>query len=105
MVTGPITHYMYQLLERTVAKHSQFSFIKKVIIDRLLFAPPYLLVMFYAVAIMEVSEVATKGKGLSQKGLLSAALFVIQGSIVVMFTVPNVSFFHRASHTVRLGRK
>lgn len=53
--TGPVSHYMYQFLEGAVSKRSQFSSLKKVVIDRALFAPPYLLALFYFVAIMEVS--------------------------------------------------
>lgn len=53
--TGPVTHFMYQMLEHAVSARSQHSAIKKVIIDRLVFAPPYLLALFYSVAIMEVS--------------------------------------------------
>ena len=54
-MTGPITHYLYQFLEGVVPKASNFSSLKKAILDRVLFAPPYLLALFYSVAIMEVN--------------------------------------------------
>ena len=46
---------MYQALEVVVPRRARFSSLKKVVADRLLFAPPYLLALFYFVAIMEVS--------------------------------------------------
>ena len=55
VVTGPVTHYIYQFLEGVVSKQSNFSSLKKAILDRLMFAPPYLLALFYFVARMEVS--------------------------------------------------
>lgn len=53
VVTGPVTHYLYQFLEAVVPRKSKFSSIRKVILERLLFAPPYLLALFYTVARME----------------------------------------------------
>ncbi len=44
---------MYQFLEKAVSKQSQFSTLKKVVIDRLMFTP-HLLSLLYFVAIMEV---------------------------------------------------
>lgn len=55
VVTGPMTHYLYQFLEAVVPKRSQLSSLRKVILERLLFAPPYLLALFYTVAILEVT--------------------------------------------------
>ena len=37
-------------------KKSKLSSVRKVVIDRLLFAPPYLFALFYTVAILEVRE-------------------------------------------------
>ena len=89
--TGPVTHYMYQMLEQVVSKSSQCSSLKKVVIDRLLFAPPYLLVLFYSVAIMEVSYLCGKGSSRINTQLL----------------LHNVCAFFicRVSHTMKLGRK
>lgn len=57
VVTGPVTHYLYQFLETAFPNRStQYSVVKKVIADRLLFAPPYLLALFYCVARMEVRQ-------------------------------------------------
>jgi len=55
VVTGPVTHYLYQFLEAVVPQRSQLSSLRKVILERLLFAPPYLLALFYTVAILEVT--------------------------------------------------
>lgn len=57
VVTGPVTHYIYQFLEGIVgSKQSGVSSLKKAILERLMFAPPYLLALFYFVARMEVSK-------------------------------------------------
>lgn len=53
VVTGPVTHYLYQFLEAVVPRKSNFSSLRKVILERLLFAPPYLFALFYTVARME----------------------------------------------------
>lgn len=60
IVTGPVTHYLYHFLEGVVPKRSKFSSVKKAVLDRLLFAPPYLLALFYSVAIMEASLLERK---------------------------------------------
>lgn len=57
VVTGPVTHYLYQFLEGLVPKRGKYSSVKKAFLDRLLFAPPYLLALFYFVAIMEVIKI------------------------------------------------
>ena len=54
VVTGPLTHYLYQFLEAIVPRKTQLSSLRKVIIERLLFAPPYLLALFIIVALLEV---------------------------------------------------
>jgi len=54
--TGPMTHFLYKYLEKSVSNKSQFATLRKVVIDRLVFAPPYLLALFYFVAIMEVGD-------------------------------------------------
>jgi peroxisomal membrane protein 2 len=59
VVTGPVTHYLYQFLEGVVPKRSNFSAVKKAVLERILFAPPYLLALFYSVAIMEVGRLTS----------------------------------------------
>ena len=54
VVTGPVTHCLYQLLDTAVSGKSHTSSFKKLLLDRLLFAPPYLLVLLYLVALLEV---------------------------------------------------
>ena len=53
VVTGPVTHYLYQFLEAIVPRKSNLASLRKVILERLLFAPPYLLALFYTVARLE----------------------------------------------------
>ena len=54
VVNGPIVHHLYVFMEKHMPKEKQFSAIKRLIFDRLIFAPPYLLIFLYYVAIVEV---------------------------------------------------
>ena len=55
IITGPTTHYFYEYLEKYVPRKQYLGFVKKVIVDRLLFAPTYLFVLLYFIAILEVT--------------------------------------------------
>ena len=54
-MSGPLTHYLFQFLEAIVPRQTKLPNLRKVVIDRLFFAPPYLLALFYTVALLEVS--------------------------------------------------
>ncbi|XP_002734981.1 peroxisomal membrane protein 2-like [Saccoglossus kowalevskii] len=53
VVSGPVIHHIYHLLDTLVTKDTSYAGIKRVLIDRLIFAPPYLLLFFYVVSILE----------------------------------------------------
>ena len=55
IVTGPVTHTLYWILEAIDHRKTKTSTVKKVVIDRLVFAPPYLLSLLYFVARFEVN--------------------------------------------------
>ncbi|XP_065197019.1 peroxisomal membrane protein 2-like [Sycon ciliatum] len=53
VVTGPLTHHLYRILEGAVPRNMKYAAVYRVAIDRLLFAPPYLMVFFFVVALLE----------------------------------------------------
>ena len=56
MVTGPVTHYRYLLLDAFFPRKGQASLLKKLVIDHLFFVPPYLFSLLYTVALLEVID-------------------------------------------------
>ncbi|XP_033627962.1 peroxisomal membrane protein 2-like [Asterias rubens] len=51
--TGPVTHHFYRWLERMVPGKDQGSKVMKVIVDRFVVAPPFLLGYFYLITMFE----------------------------------------------------
>ena len=56
-VTGPLIHYFYELLDKIVPRQVSYSKAKRLLIDRGVFSPLFLLVFFYIVAVLEVSKI------------------------------------------------
>ena len=54
-VSGPGMHFLHQLLETLSPRVSRLSVLKKLVVDRVIVTPPYLLLFFYTVALLEVS--------------------------------------------------
>lgn len=52
-VTGPLIHYFYEALDKIIPRQVSYSKAKRLLIDRGLFSPLFLLVFFYVVAILE----------------------------------------------------
>jgi hypothetical protein len=60
VVSGPLIHKFYILLDKMMPPKKEktaLDGIKRVIVDRLVFAPPFLLMFLYVITILEVSEV------------------------------------------------
>jgi len=53
VVTGPLSHYFYIFLDHAAPQVTQFASIKRLLIDRLLFGPVYLLIILYVRSIFE----------------------------------------------------
>ena len=53
--TGPSVHYFHAWLERNFPKGSRNAALKKLLLDRTLFCPTYLLIYLYLLALFEVS--------------------------------------------------
>ena len=54
VVSGPGMHFLHQLLENLSPRSTSVSVLKKVVVDRLVFTPPYLFIFFFSVALLEV---------------------------------------------------
>lgn len=52
-VTGPVSHYYYQLVELVLPASVPLSTIKRLLVDRLIFAPAFLLLFFCVMTILE----------------------------------------------------
>ncbi|XP_072034002.1 LOW QUALITY PROTEIN: peroxisomal membrane protein 2-like [Amphiura filiformis] len=51
--TGPLSHYFYRWLEKTIPANIPYAKVYRVILDRFVFAPPYLLGIYYILSILE----------------------------------------------------
>ncbi|KAG7480887.1 hypothetical protein MATL_G00061030 [Megalops atlanticus] len=52
-VTGPLSHYFYQLLELLFPSTVPYCTLKRLLLDRLIFAPAFLLLFFFIMNILE----------------------------------------------------
>ncbi|XP_068167591.1 peroxisomal membrane protein 2 [Antennarius striatus] len=52
-VTGPVSHFFYQLMEVWVPSTDPFCIIKRLLLDRLVFAPAFLLLFYFVMNILE----------------------------------------------------
>ncbi|XP_005112377.1 peroxisomal membrane protein 2 [Aplysia californica] len=53
LVNGPLIHHFYVYLEKIMPKNRPNAGIKRVLFDRFIFAPPFLLLFLYYVSIVE----------------------------------------------------
>ncbi|XP_010894669.2 peroxisomal membrane protein 2 [Esox lucius] len=53
LITGPVSHYFYQLMEVFIPATVPFCVVKRLLLDRLIFAPAFLLVFFFVMNILE----------------------------------------------------
>lgn len=54
VITGPLSHYFYQLLELLFPASAPFSTLKRLLLERLVFAPAFLLLFFVVMNVLEV---------------------------------------------------
>ncbi|XP_020634310.3 peroxisomal membrane protein 2 [Pogona vitticeps] len=62
--TGPLSHYFYLYLEQLVPSDAPFAIIKKLLVDRLLVAPAFLLLFFFIMNLLEGHDSAAFAKKL-----------------------------------------
>lgn len=53
IVTGPVSHYFYQLMEVLMPASEPYCVVKRLLLDRLIFAPAFLLLFFFVMNILE----------------------------------------------------
>ncbi|XP_062890682.1 peroxisomal membrane protein 2 [Mobula hypostoma] len=51
--TGPLSHYFYQYLDKLFPSNVPYSQIKKLLLDRLMFAPAFLALFFVVISLLE----------------------------------------------------
>ncbi|XP_051017722.1 peroxisomal membrane protein 2 isoform X2 [Acomys russatus] len=58
-VTGPLSHYLYIFMEYWVPPEVPWASVKRLLLDRLLFAPAFLLLFFFIMNLLEGKDVNT----------------------------------------------
>ncbi|XP_005993375.1 peroxisomal membrane protein 2 [Latimeria chalumnae] len=58
LFTGPISHYFYLSLEQFIPQTAPFSVIKRLLLDRLIFAPAFLVLFFFIMNVLEGKNLA-----------------------------------------------
>ncbi|XP_075875611.1 peroxisomal membrane protein 2 [Nelusetta ayraudi] len=53
LITGPVSHYFYQLMELWIPSTDPYCIVKRLLLDRLFFAPGFLLLFFCVMNILE----------------------------------------------------
>lgn len=52
-ITGPVSHYFYQLMEVWMPTTDPYCIVKRLMLDRLIFAPGFLLLFYFVMNILE----------------------------------------------------
>uniref|UniRef100_A0A3Q0S9S9 Peroxisomal membrane protein 2 n=1 Tax=Amphilophus citrinellus TaxID=61819 RepID=A0A3Q0S9S9_AMPCI len=52
-ITGPVSHLFYQLMEVWIPTKDPFCIVKRLLLDRLIFAPGFLLLFYFVMNILE----------------------------------------------------
>ncbi|XP_071369721.1 peroxisomal membrane protein 2 [Centroberyx affinis] len=52
-ITGPVSHYFYQLMEVWMPSTDPYCIVKRLLLDRLVFAPGFLLIFYFVMNILE----------------------------------------------------
>ncbi|XP_019718424.1 peroxisomal membrane protein 2 [Hippocampus comes] len=52
-ITGPVSHYFYQLMEMWMPTTDRYCVIKRLLLDRLVFAPGFLMIFYFVMNILE----------------------------------------------------
>uniref|UniRef100_A0A3Q4BQG3 Uncharacterized protein n=2 Tax=Mola mola TaxID=94237 RepID=A0A3Q4BQG3_MOLML len=52
-ITGPVSHYFYQLMELWMPSTDPYCIVKRLLLDRLFFAPGFLLLFYFVMNILE----------------------------------------------------
>nr|XP_045013153.1 peroxisomal membrane protein 2 [Jaculus jaculus] len=58
-VTGPLSHYFYLVMEHWIPSEVPLAGVKRLLLDRLLFAPSFLLLFFFIMNLLEGKDINT----------------------------------------------
>ncbi|XP_026178622.1 peroxisomal membrane protein 2 [Mastacembelus armatus] len=61
-ITGPVSHYFYQLMEVWMPTTDPYCIVKRLLLDRLIFAPGFLLIFYFVMNILEAKGFEDFGK-------------------------------------------
>ncbi|XP_008333767.1 peroxisomal membrane protein 2 [Cynoglossus semilaevis] len=53
IITGPVSHYFYQLMEVWMPTTDPYCIVKRLLLDRLFFAPGFLLIFYFVMNVLE----------------------------------------------------
>ncbi|KAM9392769.1 peroxisomal membrane protein 2 [Pholidichthys leucotaenia] len=53
LITGPVSHFFYQLMEVWMPTTDPYCIVKRLLLDRLIFAPGFLLLFYFVMTILE----------------------------------------------------
>ncbi|XP_020791101.1 peroxisomal membrane protein 2 isoform X1 [Boleophthalmus pectinirostris] len=53
LFTGPLSHYFYQLMEVWMPTTDRYCLVKRLLLDRLFFAPAFLLLFYFVITVLE----------------------------------------------------
>lgn len=92
LLSGPLVHHLYAFMEKHMPREKKYSSIKRLLFDRLIFAPPFLLLFLYYVAIVEVSV-----------HLMAATIIISETNILalVIATRSTVKYLLQAVTTIK----
>ncbi|XP_006034679.1 peroxisomal membrane protein 2 [Alligator sinensis] len=62
LFTGPLSHYFYLYLEQLIPSTVPFAMIKRLLLDRLIIAPAFLLLFFFVMNLLEGKDFSTFAK-------------------------------------------
>ncbi|KAM8961172.1 peroxisomal membrane protein 2 [Pelodytes ibericus] len=64
LFTGPLSHYFYMFLEQLIPSSSPLAGLRRLLLDRLIVAPVFLLLFFFVMNVLEGKDLATLNKKL-----------------------------------------
>ncbi|CAH2294922.1 peroxisomal membrane 2 [Pelobates cultripes] len=67
LFTGPLSHYFYLFLEQMIPSSAPLAGIRRLLLDRLIIAPAFLLLFFCVMNILEGKDLATLNQNLKNR--------------------------------------
>ncbi|XP_077996267.1 peroxisomal membrane protein 2-like [Glandiceps talaboti] len=105
VITGPMIHHFYILLDKLIPKTTPYAGIKKVLFDRLVLAPPYLLLVFYIVNILDGKSHSEAVKKIKESFMTALIMNVKVWTVLQYININYVPMEYRVlfGNSVALG--